>query len=390
VLKSIEIFLGNKLVSCDTIVPLMMSLQKINKGLEVNYSSFDNKSVEDIKKNELLYSALKHTGKIYLRGSSGSRNFFIKKILKFKAVLFLVKLFLKLSFGRVKIIHFGIISVYPFKLLELFFPNNIYYMEHSCFLKHKNAKILDNLLVSRNTDKAQKIMSSKNILYFNKLIFKDYNINFENKTLIKNPRTYRTWYEYITGYGIKKVKSQLEGLKYDYDKGYFVYILGHIGNLAFLESKNTIEKLIPDTLKLLSANSKGLPVLIKPHSITDMNILNKILNKNNFKNVHITYLHTAALSINAKLVVSNYFSLTQGDAHFFGAKTVEYTHYSKFALEKTFGESINPYHIDHFINKNPLEFKKIIDNSLNSFGKNEVKNIYEDTDASSEVRNYLV
>ena len=34
-IKNIEIFLANKLISCDTIVPLIMSMQKINKNFKV-------------------------------------------------------------------------------------------------------------------------------------------------------------------------------------------------------------------------------------------------------------------------------------------------------------------------------------------------------------------
>ena len=115
-----------------------------------------------------------------------------------------------------------------------------------------------------------------------------------------------------------------------------------------------------------------------------------ILNKYDFKNVHISYLHPAALSVNAKLVVSNFFSGTLADAHFFGAKTVEFTHYSKLALDKTNGESMNPYYIDYFINNNPKKFKNIIKNSVRSKKRNIVRNIYEDMSESSEVRKYLL
>jgi len=35
--NNIEIFLNNKLLSCDTIVPFIMSLQKIDRSIGVNY-----------------------------------------------------------------------------------------------------------------------------------------------------------------------------------------------------------------------------------------------------------------------------------------------------------------------------------------------------------------
>jgi len=388
-IKNIEIFLANKLISCDTIVPLIMSMQKINKNFKVNYYIYHYKSYVDIKKNELLYHALDQTGILHFRGSSVAKNKFYKIILKFKEVFFIFELLIKLLLGKIQIIHFGIFSKYPFKLITYFYSNAIYHMERVCILKHENVIILDNLNRKRNSGKKM-LISSKNILYFNENFFRDYNCSNANKVLMKNPRTYRTWYEYIMGYGVKKVRCELRDLQYDYDNGYFLYIIGYIGYLDYLYNEKTTQELIPHTLELLSKYGNGLPILIKPHTITDMNVLNNILNKYDFKNVHISYLHPAALSVNAKLVVSNFFSGTLADAHFFGAKTVEFTHYSKLALDKTNGESMNPYYIDYFINNNPKKFKNIIKNSVRSKKRNIVRNIYEDMSESSEVRKYLL
>jgi hypothetical protein len=42
--SNIEIFLGNKLISCDTIDPFILSLQKIDSQINVNFHIFDYKS----------------------------------------------------------------------------------------------------------------------------------------------------------------------------------------------------------------------------------------------------------------------------------------------------------------------------------------------------------
>ena len=232
-IKNIEIFLANKLISCDTIVPLIMSMQKINKNFKVNYYIYHYKSYVDIKKNELLYHALDQTGILHFRGSSVAKNKFYKIILKFKEVFFIFELLIKLLLGKIQIIHFGIFSKYPFKLITYFYSNAIYHMERVCILKHENVIILDNLNRKRNSGKKM-LISSKNILYFNENFFRDYNCSNANKVLMKNPRTYRTWYEYIMGYGVKKVRCELRDLQYDYDNGYFLYIIGYIGYLDYL------------------------------------------------------------------------------------------------------------------------------------------------------------
>ena len=391
-IKNIDILLNNKLVSCDTIVPYILSLKKINKNLKVIYTVFDYKTFQDIKKNEFLYNALCETGKLYLRGSTGNNNYFIKAILKIKTFLFLIKIFFKIIIGNTIIFHFGIFWYSQFRLLNKLFSNKIFLTEHLCWHQHENVEILNNILFKRSTLKKDKLFKiSKNIMYFNKSYLFNQDTDNLNLIFMNNPRTYDTWIDYVLKFGVQKTKSYLKDLGYDYEKGYFVYIMGYIGKSNHLEEDDTLERLIPETLDLLSKNAKSIPILIKPHSITDIDILNKIIKRN--KNAHITYLHPAVLSINAKLVISNYYSNTQADANFFGAKTVEYTHYSEQALKATKGISESPDYIDHFINNDSEKFKEIILNSLNDKKKNKLKSTYDDQDSSSLVaefyRNYI-
>ena len=83
------------------------------------------------------------------------------------------------------------------------------------------------------------------------------------------------------------------------------------------EEENTIKKLIDETLSILSELGWNLPILLKPHIITDMSFMKENVNKYSSSNIYFTYLHPTALSINAKLVISNYYSTSQADAHFF-------------------------------------------------------------------------
>ncbi|MDB3954929.1 hypothetical protein N9423_02400 [Alphaproteobacteria bacterium] len=296
----------------------------------------------------------------------------------------MLKIFVKFLLGNTKIFHFGIFCLGPFKLLQILFYKNIFLVESNCWAEHKNVEILDNIVATRgSTKKDRSIMLSKNIIYFNKDYLKNYKTSNINLILLENPRKYRTWHDHVIKSGIPKVKSQLESLNYDYDKGYFVYILGYIGKNDRMNHANSLEILIHKTLKSLDKYGNGIPVFIKPHIITDITLLDKILKKYNYDNVHITYLHPAALSVNAKLVISNYYSISQADANFFGAETVEYTDYSKAALKATNGQSEDPICIKHFINNDVEIFKNIIQKSLHSKRLNNVKYIYEDQKESS-------
>jgi len=388
-IRNVQIFLNNKLGSCDTIVPYILSLKNLNKNLNVTYNIFDYKSFEDIKKNEFLYRALCDTGQLYLRGGSRSNNYFTISILKIKLFLFIISIFIKLVTSNTRIIHFGILSYYQFRLLGKIFPKKIFLMEQLCWHQHENGEILNNILVKRSTKKKDKLFkTNKNIIYFNKNYLFNQNTNNLNLIFMKNPRTYDTWVNYVLKLGVPKVKSYLKSLGYNYEKGYFLYILGYIGKSDHLQEDNTLERLIPETLKLLSENGKDTPILIKPHTITDINILNKIIKKHGNDNVHITYLHPAVLSINAKLVISNYYSNSLADANFFGATTVEYSHYSEYALKATKGISECPEYTDYFINNDSKKFQEIILSSINEKKKNKLKDTYQDQDSSSLVAEF--
>ena len=387
---NIEVFLGNKLISCDTVVPFILSLKKQDDKIKVNYNIFDYKSFLAIKKNEFLYFSLRRTGKLYYRGSSNQKNNIRKIIIKINSFLFLLKLCTKLFLTNTKIFHFGVLCFAPFKLLQILFSKNIFLMETLCWFEHKNARILDNIISPRSSKRKDKIMMlSTNVIYFNTNYFRNYKIDNFNTILMENPRRYRTWYEHVIKYGIPKVQSQLKALNYDFDKGYYLYVLGYIGKIDRMHDTDSLEFLVYKTLKLLYKYGNGVPILIKPHINTDVTFLYKIIEKYNYDNVHITYLHPAALSVNAKLVISNCFSNTQADADFFGAPTVEFTYYSEAALKATNGESENPIYIKYFVNNDTEKFKNIIKNSITLKVNNKVKNIYEDDKASSVVTKFF-
>jgi hypothetical protein len=389
----IEIFINNKLISCDTIVPFIMSLQKINSSIKVKYYTLDYSSYTAIKNNKFLYYSLKKTGALYLIGSTGKHSKYKRIYLKIKTSIFLLKLFFKLFVGNTKIFHFGILFYPPYNILSLFFSKKIFLFEPSSWIEHENGMAWDDMAwddlgTKKKIIKAEKIFLSKNIVYFNENFLQEKVTGKNNHILMTSSRTYRTWFDHVIKHGVPKCKSFLKNLNHNYQNGYFVYIMGYIGNIEGMASEKSIELLIPKTLSLLSKYGKGLPILIKPHSITNMNILNKIIEKYDFNNVYITYLHPAVLSVNAKLVVSNYYSNSQADAYFFGAKTVEFTDYSKLALEKLHGKSINPNYIEHFINNDSLKFKYVVQESLRSNYKNRVRKIYEDVANASLVKNF--
>lgn len=367
---NIEIFLGNKLVSCDTTVPLMQSIKNHIPNVKINYHIFDLKSFNDIKKNVFLYDCLCKTGSLKLRGSSFSKNYLVKAFLKIKTFLFLLTLIYKLIFKKTVFYHFGLISYWPFKLIQKINKNRVFVMEANCWFKHENIYILNNMEYKRPTDKEEKMDDTKNIIYFND-VFLDL-FTLQNKTLIKlqNPRMFDSWYQYVKSHGNQYLENEFKNKGINYKEGYFLYLTGHIGYLPYMKDDTSIEECIKTTLATLSKYGNNLPIIIKPHSITNMSIFNKIIKEMNLKNIHVSYLHPAVLSSHAICAISNYFSSSQADANFIGTSTIEFTNYSKKALELSNNNSANPPYIDYFINNDDEKLANIIVNLLKSNFKN--------------------
>jgi len=129
----------------------------------------------------------------------------------------------------------------------------------------------------------------------------------------------------------------------------------------------SMKMLFKNTIDVLSEVKGNIPVLIKPHVFTDLNIVNEqIQNKSNF---HLTYLHPSVLASAARVFICNAYSSTMADAKSLGVRTVEYSDYKNSVIEISKGKSMGYEYIDEFINNDSNQFKKIITSiiSIESF-----------------------
>ena len=125
--------------------------------------------------------------------------------------------------------------------------------------------------------------------------------------------------------------------------------------------------LFNDTIDALLPYSDDIPIFIKPHVYTNIELLKKIVNDK--KNVFITYLHPTLLAMKARLFICNQFSNVMADGHSLGVTTIEYTNYNKELLNATSGESVDKQFVSYFINNNYAELKNIISNIAESSHK---------------------
>ena len=117
--KDLYIFIGNKLISTDTILPLAYELKKRNFVNNVYFVTIDLLTYQSIKKNYVIFQAISKIGKFLFLGNIYKiyrdqkpniyeimRSFFFRQIAKINLIPFLLILIIKCILGKVIILHF--------------------------------------------------------------------------------------------------------------------------------------------------------------------------------------------------------------------------------------------------------------------------------------------
>lgn len=339
------VFVKNKLISIDGILPLLIELKK-----DYNYSSdiviFDKLAYRSINENIVIKDGIEYVGKqVFI--TKGINSKILRRIYLVKG---LFTIFVKSIFGA-NLFHFGALDQHPLKIIGILFKKNVYrfpglaynfqYPKFSKFYGNKPKKIKkvgDNCVVfDGNLDYCSGV----------KFIYD-----------VVAPRTRKIWIDYIrerSDYYLNEFHSNIK-----VDNGFFVIITGPITLEArkLADPYNDLTRLFRETINILTQYSSKIPILIKPHPLTNMSLLKDIISDKD--NTFITYLHPTILSLHARVFIAGYFSNTLADAYSLGVDTIEYTNYNKKLLNATSGESYEKQFVTHFINNDYSKLESVI------------------------------
>ncbi len=349
----IIVFVKNKLVSVDNIIPILLEANA-KHGKRSLIVTLDQLAYEGIKSNVVLNDAVNKVGSILYLGN-GIRNKILRRFIMLFQFIFLIYHFFKSS----KIIHFGLLDVFPLRVLGVLFSKNIYLCEVDSY-KHMKEKTINDILehvFNRKSIYANPV--GKSIIYFNKAFPIINNFNLRDKSLykFKTTRGRRWWIDH--SYDRADYYMDRYHPRVNLAKGYIVYILSFLGNEALLYNKEASLNLFKKTIFLLSKNYPELQILIKPHPVTDIELVSDIISDQEV-NATITYLHASVLSRYAILFISNIYSTVLADAKSLLVPTVEYTHYNNKVLNETNGRSFGYLNVDYFINNDEIDLTGVI------------------------------
>jgi hypothetical protein len=311
--KIMYIFLRDKIIGIDTILPLCMEIHD-RCGYKFNFISFDRLTYKYIiEDNIVIRDAINSIGKIELVSSGKYKSLYVSKIF---SLFYFLKVAFNVAVKNYYIIHSAHLHLKPFMWFRwLFKKNNVIFIEKKPFgignqIDFKNVKNHNLAYKNRMTYKdisefGIDIYSHPPLLYAGTLIGYDKDWNY-----FKHPAANKLKKIVIDGMGIRKNGYWIDFLNKNVNR----YIENEMPKgvfksdniLVFLATRitratdtNAINEFV-GALRALSKYMHIFPLFIKLHTFSDLEFINELLGvaieeKNSTRYV-ITKLHPAVLS----------------------------------------------------------------------------------------------
>ena len=170
------------------------------------------------------------------------------------------------------------------------------------------------------------------------------------------------WQRYVNESASRHLES-LEG------NDYFLFLVPGLGLGIPGETCAPSAVVFEECLSVLRDYNDRLVTVFRPHPVTDMRKMKEILDRTQYRNYMVSYIHPAILIRNARFVMTNGPSTLLSDAYFMSKPTLEYTDYDPRFLEASGGRSLAFDHSDSFINRDPEKLRRVFEGHLEGNGR---------------------
>lgn len=398
--NTIFVILNARLKTLDTIIPLMMDLDK--DKTEIIYYSPNFDTTKAIKLNKVINDCVAKTGKlVYFYNNSKKYKFLfsIRKIFDF--ILLSSYFFFKILLRKFDCIYFSDQRGKKFYLKYLKY--NVFLCENDPFghTKYilKTKKIEEGILLGKKMISSKFILPKQNLILFSK-DFYNLDINKNNDKVnfwaFNNIKLSKKWLSFLNSNKEEYLKKEYNKNNIEFSNKIITICLGPLTRGFGLgkRDKNIMGELLNESFEAINSLNLNFPIFIKPYPLGTDNekflnesLLYEILKNNNISNYIVTYLHPMILAQYSVFMLSNTNTSTFADFKYFDVPTIEYTHYSDLLLKNTNGKSIRPdwakYFINHDKNKLIESLKEIIYNL-------DTKSVNVDISYSNDQNNFFL
>lgn len=361
--KSLVVFGRNKLNGTDAIMPLLLELaEKKNKKIIFCVANF-NLAYKSIKKNVLFNDILVQYGSLNLLGG-------ISKVKVLRYFIWVLQLSLIFSQGiaGAKIIHYGELNKFPFKLLRIAFRKRVFLIENNTNETYYGKAIeeIGRIKIGKIKKFKKSYLFDENCLddriIYRKSTMKLYDEKSEYKFFyFGRSRSRSFWLNYIADNKIKyfeKYNPKVASMK-------CVVIIGTWYHGCFYNNVSDVFEKMLDSFQERFADQY---FLFKPHPLSDISYVEKEFEKRNLK-YEITFLHPNLLALQAKVFIGNNFSNMMTDGALMKIPIIEFSNYIDELLEITGGKSTSSKFVDYFIDNDVNEFVDSLNNIISNPSK---------------------
>lgn len=350
------VFLNNKLISCDTVVPLTYELAQKYPGTTVEFHCFDKRTYDQIKENVVLFEALSSIGTLKLftdhKRVTRHQNPAQRIFFKLRAAYNLLRLIILSTTRRARIVHFKALNDWPLKILYLLNRNRTFLFEATTAGVTDVERASDSQIQERNY--TEELPAAAALVSFSGQwpILDDPRIEDLPRFILFPPYKNPCWQEYLQ----QRANTFLSQSGIGEDATTITYILSSMDNVGVLDAATDFLELFEETLTILRDTLPEVAIAIKRHPATKPEFVaaqDDAVARVGHAHVHFTNVHPMVLARISTCFIANAYSTTFDAAHFCGRKTIEYTRYPKEILQITDGNSTRPDLTDVFIQQNP-------------------------------------
>ena len=360
----IIIFLNNKLIACDTIVPLIKELSDVYKLGRAEFVCFDDSTHLAIQENEVLNDAIISIGKIRMLGrknkNKDSQLFHMFRIFP----VFIYYMFMSII-GKAVFIHFKALNKWPLKFFAICFPYKTIFSESSAVGYAPMEKRVSEMIKTRKY--VDNFPMGNNILSFSKSweVLEDPRTKNRNTIFVHPPFNRKFWVDYVISNQEKYFNKIFNKSNIEPSDHIISYMLCWMGPNNQTRMPNLYPELFDETLSILEQTCPNTPIFVKPHpsdtgNKDSFNILLKIIKKHPKLKVIIMHLHPMVLACRTRFFIANTYTTTFAVAKFNNIPCIEYTDYKETILKETNNRSIRPDIVTYFINRDAKKLKSVI------------------------------
>lgn len=358
----IIVFLNNKLISADTFLPVMLELAERAPDTSVVVVCMSWDARRAIEQNTVIRDAYKKFGGVHCwqRDRKGGESVLSHRL---RTVPSLLRLLIASVFRRAHIVHFGILrarslrAFYYFNRARTYLvePNPIGYsalmIEHIANLKRRRTSASPELfaghVVAFGADwPVARAAHAKGI-----------------EVLLERPfKQSAAWRRRARS--LADVHFSKGDLRLKPGERIATFILGSFNRFDFQDETVDPFNFFCETLDALERAAPRVRVFLKPHIITEMDMVRAELAKRAPDRYVISHLNPSVLAARSSFFIGNYFSTAFSDARFFDVPTIEYACYGQAALEVTKGGSMRPDYVTHFVQRDPQALRLAVRTAL--------------------------